>query len=300
MEQRILKSGDLEFTALACGWTDHGAAPLVLCLHGFPDSAQTFRWQLPALAEAGYRALAPTMRGYEPSSQPADGDYRIATMARDVIAWMDELGEERIHLVGHDWGAAVTYAAGALAPERFHSLSTIAVPHAARMRRSLWRAPSQLLKLWYMNFFQLRGLADWALQRNDWSLLRWLVRRWSPGLELAGAEWEHLRATFEAPGVKRAMLAYYRQNVSPAIFLGLKVPEAMRLRRVPVRTLALVGEDDGCMEARLYEHLFHEDDFPAGFRIERLSGAGHFAHLERPDAVNELLLDWLGPAGQGS
>ena len=83
MEQRILKSGDLEFTALACGWTDHGAAPLVLCLHGFPDSAQTFRWQLPALAEAGYRALAPTMRGYEPSSQPADGDYRIATMARE-------------------------------------------------------------------------------------------------------------------------------------------------------------------------------------------------------------------------
>jgi len=164
------------------------------------------------------------------------------------------------------------------------------------MRRELWRAPSQLLKLWYMNFFQLRGLADWVVQRKDWAFLRWLIQRWSPGLELGEDDWAQLRATFEAPGVKRAMLGYYRQNVSPAVFLGLKTPEAVRLTRVPVRTLAIVGEDDGCMEAGLFERLFRPEDFPAGFRIEQLEGAGHFAHLEQPEAINQLLLDWLDPA----
>ena len=201
--------------------------------------------------------------------------------------------------MGHDWGAAVTYAAGALAPERFASLTTIAVPHAARFRKALWRVPSQLFKLWYMSFFQLRGIAEWALERKDWALLKRLMKSWSPGLELTDEAWEHLRTTFEAPGVKRAMLAYYRQNVSPAIFLGLKVTEAMRLTTVPVRTLAIAGDEDGCMDSRIYEHLFHEEDFPAGFRIERLAAAGHFAQLEQPERVNTLLLDWLGgsPAG---
>jgi pimeloyl-ACP methyl ester carboxylesterase len=268
--------------------------PLVLCLHGFPDSPQTFRWQLPALADAGYRALAPMMRGYEPSSQPEDEDYRIATMARDVLAWIDELGEEQVHLVGHDWGAAVTYAAGALAPDRFASLTTIAVPHAARLRKAIWRVPSQIFKLWYMSFFQLRGIAEWALERKDWALLRRLVRNWSPGLDLTDADWEHLRSTFEAPGVKRAALSYYRQNVSPTILFGLKITEAMKLRTVPVRTLVIAGDEDGCMDPRIYEHAFEAEDFPAGFRIERIAAAGHFAQLEQPDRVNALLLDWLG------
>jgi len=233
------------------------------------------------------------MRGYELSSQPEDRDYRIATLARDVLAWLDELGEDRVHLVGHDWGAAVAYAAGALAPERFASLTTLAVPHIARFRKLTWRAPSQLLKLWYMSFFQLRGIAEWAIERKDWALVKRLMKNWSPGLELDDEDWQHLRGVFEVPGVKRAMLSYYRQNVSPALLLGLRVSEAMRLTSVPVRTLAIAGDDDGCMESRLYEHLFEERDFPAGFQIERLPDAGHFLHRERPAEINALLLPWL-------
>ena len=89
------------------------------------------------------------------------------------------------------------------------------------------------------------------------------------------------------------MLSYYRQNVSPALVLGLRTSEAKRLTSVPVRTLAIAGDDDGCMESRIYEHLFEERDFPAGFRVERLADAGHFLHLERPPAINALLLNWL-------
>lgn len=265
----------------------------MICLHGFPDNAGSFRFQLPVLAEAGYRVIAPTLRGYEPSSQPVDSDYSLGALARDVLAWMDDLGEERAHLVGHDWGAGIAYLAGALAPDRFHSLTTLAVPHSARLREGMRLVPSQLANSWYMMFFQLRGIAEIAIERNDWSLVKRLWKTWSPGFDLPQEEWTKLRATFSQPGVKRAMLGYYRQNAAPRILLGLKKTEAFEKTVVPVRTLAITGADDGCMDTRLYDHVFWDEDFPKGFRVERVVGAGHFAHQEKPDEINRLLLEWI-------
>jgi len=293
LEPLKLSNGALEFSALGCGLKENQDKPLVLCLHGFPDNARSFRFQLPVLAKAGYRAIAPTLRGYEPSSQPDDQDYSLAALARDVISWLDGLNEEKAHLIGHDWGAGITYVAGALAPERFHSLTTIAVPHAARLPEGMREVPSQLANSWYMMFFQLRGIAELVVERNDWSLIKKLWRDWSPGFDLPEEEWASLRETFEAPGVKRAMLGYYRQNVSPGIMLGWKKTEATALTTVPIRTLAMTGADDGCMDTRLYDHVFLEEDFPNGFRVERIQGAGHFTHQEKPAEVNRLILDWL-------
>ena len=298
-ENMTLSNGPLTFTAFASGFDKNPDGPVVICLHGFPDNARSFRFQLPALADAGYRGIAVTMRGYEPSSQPTDNDYSLATLARDVVAWIDELGVDRVHLLGHDWGAAVTYVAGALAPERFESLATIAVPHAARFPDGIKKVPRQASRSWYMSFFQLRGIAEFAVERNDWALVKRLYKTWSPGLDLSDDDWANLRSTFAAPGVKKAMLAYYRQNVSPGVLLGWKKTEAAALTTVPVRTLAVTGEDDGCMDTRLYDHVFHDDDFPNGVRVERIHGAGHFVHQECPDEINELLLDWMKnePAG---
>ena len=293
IETLTLSNGALEFSAFACGLKENPTRPLVLCLHGFPDNARSFRFQLPALAQAGYRVIAPTLRGYEPRSQPVDKDYSVGTLARDVLAWIDELGEEKVHLIGHDWGAGIAYMAGAIAPERFHSLTTIAVPHAARLPDGIRLVPSQLAKSWYMMFFQLRGVAEIAVERNDWSLIRRLWRDWSPGYELPKEEWANLRATFELPGVKRAMLSYYRQNASPGVLLGLKKTEATKLTTVRVRTLAITGVDDGCMDTRLYDHVFLAEDFPNGVRVERIQNAGHFTHQEKPDEVNRLTLAWL-------
>ena len=297
VEKRVLSNGALEFTALTCGMKENEGRPLVVCLHGFPDNARSFRFQLPAMAKAGYRAMAPTLRGYEPSSQPQDEDYLLTTLARDVIAWSDDLGEDRVHLVGHDWGAAVAYMAGALAPTRFHSLTTLAVPHAARLPDGIREVPSQLVKSWYMMFFQLRGIAEFAVERNDWSLIKRLWKNWSPGFELPAEEWKSLRETFEAPGVKKAMLAYYRQNASPRVMLNLETTEAGSLTTVPVRTLAITGADDGCMDTRIYDHVFSDEDFPKGFRVERIENAGHFAHQERPEEINRLILAWLAGGG---
>ncbi|MDB4976603.1 MAG: Epoxide hydrolase [Myxococcaceae bacterium] len=286
--ERTLRHGPLSFRA----W-EKGEGPLVLCLHGFPDHARSFRFQLPALAAQGYRVLAPTMRGYEPSSQPADGDYQLLSLARDVLAWLDQLGAPECHLIGHDWGAVVGYVVAALAPERICSLTTIAVPHPGRIMRELLRKrPSQLARSWYMFFFQLPGIAEYALERDDFALLDFLWRSWSPSYELPEHERRALKQTFAQPGVKQAALAYYRalpRQGSPSA----RQTRKLLWRPIQVRTLALTGTEDGCMDTRLYEDLMHAADFPAGLETVRLQDAGHFLHLEQPQQVNQLLPDWL-------
>ena len=291
-EEITLRANGLSFSALA-----QGEGPPVLCLHGFPDHMRSYRFQLPALAGAGYRAIAPLLRGYEPCSQPADGDYHIVRMAEDVVAQVDALGSEPIHLVGHDWGAVIGYAAAALAPDRFRSLTTLAIPHPGRMQREGLRAvPTQLRNSWYMLFFQLRGVADAVVERNDWAFVERLWRDWSPGWKLPTRELDTVKRCLAAPGVKRAALGYYR-----AMF-GLPNQASRDTRRllsgeIPVATLALTGARDGCMDTRLHDVAMHEADFPAGLQVTRIEDAGHFLHQEKPDEVNALLLDWLAGAG---
>ena len=209
------------------------------------------------------------------------------------MEWLDHLGEDQVHLVGHDWGAAITYVAGAIAPERFLTLSTIAVPHAARLPSAIKKVPRQMLLSWYISYFQLRGWADYKVQRNDWALIKKLWHNWSPTYKLADEDWRDLRETFEAPGVKKAMLSYYRQNANPLIMLGLKKTRVNALTTVPVPTLAITGAEDGCMDTRLYDFAFADEDFPNGIRIERVQNAGHFAHQENPTVVNQLILEWI-------
>lgn len=292
-ERLTLRRNEMRFTAYAAG--DRGA-PLVLCLHGFPDGPWTWRHQLPALAQAGYYAVAPTIRGYQPSSQPADGVFDVGETAGDVIAWADELGAEQFHLVGHDWGAIMSYPAAAFYPDRLHSLTTLAVPYIGDFLRLLGKMPSQLRKSWYANYFQLPWLPEASLSRNDWALVRRLWRDWSPSYTLSETEWAALRQLFSAPGVKKGMLGYYRQNLSPTVMLGLRKTKGSQATSIPVRTLAITGAEDGCVDTRLYEIAFKPQNFPAGFRIERIEGVGHFAQLEKPETVNRLLLEWIADA----
>lgn len=287
----------LQHEGLRFSATSAGEGPLVLCLHGFPDHRRSWRAQLPALAAAGYRAVAPQLRGYEPESLPADGDYCLETLARDVLRWMDELGAQRAHLVGHDWGAAIGYVAAALAPERLLSLTTLAVPHFRRMPAGLVRIPMQLRNSWYMGFFQLRGIADRKVAADDFAFLERLWRDWSPGWQAPGEEVDALKSTFRRPGVVQGALGYYRAAFdvfSPAGRRSLGLLSSA----VGVPTLALAGERDGCMDARLWDHVMRAADFAAGLQVARVAGAGHFLHQEKPAEVNALLLDWLGKSGR--
>lgn len=285
--QTTLKANGLSFNAL-----EQGEGELVLCLHGFPDHNRSWRLQLPALAEAGYHAVAPMLRGYEPSSQPRDGDYHVVRMAEDVVGWLDHLGVEKCHLVGHDWGAIIGYASAALAPNRFHSLSTIAVPHLRRMPQGLRKDPGQVLNSWYMLFFQLRLLSDYVVEFNDFAFIEKLWRDWSPGWDYPKGEMEALKETFRAEGVKRAALGYYRaffDAVSPAARETRKLTSA----KIQVPTLAITGATDGCMDTVLYDLVMLEEDFPAGLQVVRISGGGHFVQQEKPAEVNKFLIEWI-------
>ena len=278
----------LEFSALSAG-----QGPVVICLHGFPDTSRSFRHQLEALSKAGYRVISPSLRGYEPSSQPLDADYALVRMAEDLIAWIDSLGSEPVHLVGHDWGAIIAYTAGALAPDRFHAIATLAAPHPGRMQSEGFpKIPSQLRKSWYMFFFQLRGIADIAVEARDWSLIDKLWRDWSPGWEAPQDEMRHLKNTLSKPGVKRAALGYYRAMAGRST-TGTK--KTLELFRTPilVPTLALTGAQDGCIDTRLFDIAMKDEDFPGGFEVIRLPDAGHFLHQEKPAELNAILIDWL-------
>lgn len=291
-EAITLQANGLTFSALAAGQaTNHRG--LVLLLHGFPDTAQSYQHQLRALADAGYRAIAPAMRGYEPGSQPADGDYTLTSIATDVVGWLDYLDSPTAHLVGHDWGAAVAFVAGARHPERFQTITTMAIPPLTRIPAAIPRVPRQLLRSWYMTWFQLPKISEWSITVRDRWLLKQLWTRWSPGLTLDEAEWAHIHATFDQPGVCNAALAYYRQNATPPILLGLRTTPAMQKSIVPVPTLIINGTADGCMDRRLFARTIDEDDFPAGVTHTEIAEAGHFLQLERPDEINRLLLEHL-------
>ncbi|MEM9564940.1 MAG: alpha/beta fold hydrolase [Actinomycetota bacterium] len=285
-----LHTAGLRFSATRHGDPD---APVVLCLHGFPDAPSTFRHQVGPLAEAGHCVITPTLRGYEPSSQPTDGDHTLLTMASDVIGWLDHLGVERAHLIGHDWGAAIVGLAAARFPDRVETAASLAIPALPNIPTAVRKVPRQLLLSWYMTFFQLPAVPERAIRAGDWRLVRRLWRTWSPGYELSADEWDELRTQFDQPGVVTSALAYYRQNATPPILLGLRSTPATERAAVEPPMLFLYGSDDGCMDRRMFEHTIDEDDFPGGVRRVELSGAGHFLHLERPDAVKDALLDHL-------
>ena len=284
-EQLSFEHEALTFSAQAMG-----DGPIVLCLHGFPDNAGSFRHQLPTLAEAGYRAISLTLRGYEPGAIPADGDYTMETIATDILAATESLDTGPVHLIGHDWGAAVAYIATSAAPERFKSLTVMAVPHAGRFAREGLRIPKQLRLSWYMGFFNIPWLSDWVVQRQDYAFIRKLWRDWSPGWQPEPGVLDSVIQTLSQPGVRSAALGYYRAALS---IKALLVSAEEAHYPVPVPTLALSGERDGCIASEVFEQLMVAQDFPKGLTFSRIAEAGHFLHQEQPEQVNREILDWL-------
>ena len=294
-----LSASGLQFSTLEGTRPRTGdARPVVLCLHGFPDHNRSFRHQIGALSEAGYRVVAPMLRGYEPSSQPVDDDYHVIRMVEDVLGWIEYLGVLRVHLIGHDWGAVIGYQVAALAPERLLSLTTMAVPHLRRLGRGIVQVPKQLGNSWYTLFFQLRGVAELAVRHNDFALIERLWRDWSPGWALPEEEMRLLKRTFRQPGVLKAALRYYRAAFDP---ISRAAAESRRLAFAPISvpTLAITGETDGCVDTRLFDEVMRGADFPRGLKVRRIRGAGHFVHQERPEEINPLLLEWLRKYDRG-
>jgi pimeloyl-ACP methyl ester carboxylesterase len=276
----------LSVTAHSWGARD---APLALLLHGYPDTAWTWRHLGPALANAGYRVVAPYLRGYAPTALAPDGGYSPEALVGDTLATCEALGADGdTVLVGHDWGAETAYAAGAVAPQSFRRIVTLAVPPAA-VFGELWRHPLLLLRqakrFDYIALNQLPG-TERLLHRQ----VPRLWRRWSPAYGPDEDVWRAL-AALRSPERRTAALRYYRAIALQPRARGGGHPRVVSIPRgvgdVPIRYLH--GERDGCILADVARLAARH----VPTRI--LPGAGHFLQLEAPDVVSAEVLGFLGP-----
>lgn len=272
--------------ALAAGPDD---GPLVVLLHGFPEFSESWSEVLPALAEAGFRAVAPDLRGYGRSDKPRGG-YDIDTLASDIGELIAQLSPSgRAHVVGHDWGGAIAYHLAATQPSRVHRLAVVNCPHPVVMAKRMWR-PAQLRRSWYMFFFQTPVLPETALSFAGGAAVPRLILSTMNDRSRMPPERARLYAeNFAQPGVARAALAYYREMmrsfirpsaISRFFFSYPKIQAPFRL---------IWGENDVALGKELTEGL--EPYFEHPPEVDYLPGVGHFSTIEAPDAVAESLLE---------
>lgn len=285
MEAKRISAGGLQFAYLSAG-----EGPLALCLHGFPDSAHTWDGLLPALAERGFRAVAPWMRGYAPTSVPGDGRYQAGALVADALALHDALGgDQEAVIIGHDWGAIAAYGAAASAPERWRRVITLAIPPTALTAQALFQY-DQLRLFWYQFLFNL-PLAEQVVAHEDFRLIDRLWADWSPGFD-PGALLDYAKQALRPEGHLAAALGYYRALYDPT---GHD-PELAKLQQallgpVPQPTLYLHGQRDGCISPTLGEGA--EEYLGPGSRRLLVPDAGHFLHLESPELVSRAILEFL-------
>ena len=263
----------VEANGLSFAYLEEGTGPLVLLLHGFPDTARSWDHARPRIAAKGFRAVSPWMRGYAPTALPGR-DADLETLARDALALIDALGERTAILVGHDWGAAASYAAASLDPARVKQLVTIAIPHPAALKPSL-------KTLWAARHFiayKLPGAAG-RFARDDLAALPAIYKRWSPAWSPPAEEFAAVRASFSNRASLDAAFGYYRQlRFRPQPFLR---------KKIAVPTVTFAGLDDDLVKPEVYAAA--KRMFASSYVVEEMRG-GHFMHREHPDEFAAKLL----------
>ena len=291
-----VSAGDYRFHALS-----QGDGPLVLCLHGFPDYPGSYAGMLAALANAGYRAVAPYQRGYHPDTLSADMRYQTIELAQDALNLIDALGYENAVVIGHDWGSSIASGAAVLAPAKVRALITAAVPYGTKLGEALLIDPEQQRRSWYMFFFQTE-LAEMAVSYENMAFIRRLWQDWSPGWDFSETAIQGVLDTLAQPGVLNAALTYYRCALNPDYQRpDIAALQARMGETISVPALYLHGGKDGCIGASTTEGM--ANNFSGPFELELLPHVGHFLHLEDPNYVHERILAFLAtyaPGGHGA
>jgi pimeloyl-ACP methyl ester carboxylesterase len=279
-ERISFQNRDLTLRAVAAG-PENG--PVVLLLHGFPEFWYGWQKQIRPLADAGFRVIAPDQRGYNESSKPGRvSEYSMPHLVADVLCIIEQLGRERIFLVGHDWGALVAWSVAGAHPDKIERLVIINVPHPAVMPRFLLTRPRQLLRSWYMVFFQIPRLPERLFSADGYKGgERSLIKTSRPGT-FSPEDLVQYRKAWGQPGALKAMLNWYRAL--------LRNPSAFRTKIVQVPTLILWGKKDTFLLPGLA---------PASLRkcqngkLLWFEDATHWVHHEEPVAVNAAIVKFL-------
>lgn len=283
-------TGQVTLGDLDVAYLELGEGPLAVCLHGFPDTAWSWRHLMPTLADAGYRAVAPFLRGYAPSAVPSDGNGQAGASVADVGALHEALGgESDAVIVGHDWGAVIAYGCAVHEPERWRRVVAASVPPGPVMGQAFMDY-DQLQRSWYMFLF-CNPLSDIVVQLEGRAFVDRLWQDWSPGFDGA-IDAARAREALADPRALATALDMYRSafgvsEVDPA--LG---PHQAATAAVPMQpVLYLHGADDGCIGAEYATATAAV--LPSGSLVEVVDGAGHFLQLEQPARVNQLVLEFL-------
>jgi pimeloyl-ACP methyl ester carboxylesterase len=280
----VIETDRLAFPALAAG-----EGPVVLCWHGFPDHPATFGPLAERLVAAGRRVVAPFLRGHHPATADAMSYADSITLAADAAAVSAALSADRVDMIGHDIGAGVVQRVAAAWPDRLRRGVTMAVPPPATLAGVL-ADPAQLRRFFYLFLFQVPGVAEAILER-DHGLVDFLWATWSPGLD-PGAHRERVHALYGDPALAANALRIYRGNFDPALHDPALAPLAARTEApASIPLLVLAGADDGCIPPEHFAGA--ERGLAPGSRVEIVPRAGHFMHLDRPDEIARLTLEWF-------
>lgn len=270
---------------------------LVVLLHGFPEFWYSWRFQIPALAEAGYRVVAPDLRGYNRTEKPVGVDnYATRHLVGDVVGLIRHCGEESAKVVSHDWGGAIAWAMGIVRPDVIDQLVVMNAPHPAAFAREF--DLSQLKKSWYILFFQLPWLPEQVLEAGDFRAIDAAFGDMADPDAFTDADVERYKEAFRQPGAPRAAINYYRAYVRSIAEPMVKstLPGLRRFfdppgdEEIPVETLVLWGEQDRALGVGVSEGL---EEWIPDVRVERFPEASHWVQMDANEAVTEELLAFL-------
>ena len=291
VSESAIKHGYANVNGIRLHYAESGSGDdLVLLLHGFPEFWYSWRHQLTALGER-YHVIAPDMRGFNLSDKPLRvKDYRIEVLVEDVIGLIEHFGAKQAAIVAHDWGAGVAWAAAQKYPERVSKLAVLQVPPAAAWRANL--TVKQMLRSWYMFFFQLPRIPEWLIARKDFRALEQtftdtVVRKGS----FTDIDIDQYKDSLRQPGALTAAVNYYRANVFRLLSRRPKVGERKGVGRIQVPTLFIFGEQDFAILPTTVEGVAKYIDAP--YRELRIPDSGHWVQNEAVDEVNSVLIDFL-------
>jgi pimeloyl-ACP methyl ester carboxylesterase len=280
-ERERYATNGIQLHAITAGPTD--GDPVVL-LHGFPEFWYGWRNQIPELVDAGYRVIVPDQRGFNRSDKPAGIDaYTIDKPAADALGLLDTLGYDRVNFVGHDWGGAVVWEILLEHPHRVGKAVTMNVPHPSVFREFVLQKPAQLLKSWYMIFFQIPRFPEWLWSADGWRILRWFIDTSNREDTFTGDDLERYREAWSRPGAFTGMLNWYR-----ALTQGSASDRSTPVVEPP--NLLIWGMDDPYLHRGMARSSI---EYCPNGRLETATDATHWIQHEIPDRVNDLVLSYL-------
>jgi epoxide hydrolase 4 len=270
-----------------------GAGPLIVMLHGFPECWYSWRYQLHAFSDC-FDCVAPEMRGYGETDAPVGvANYTLDKLVGDVADLVYALGRDRAVIVGHDWGGAVAWATALLRPEIVERLIVLNCPHLKRFREELRSNPRQMLRSWYMLFFQLPVLPEAALRARNFAAIDNLFKKGTARRgSISNDDMNYFRAAFRNPYSMTAAVNYYRANFRTGLLGRVRQSDWID-RKIAAPTLVIWGEQDFALGKELTHNM--ERLFTGSFELRCISESGHWVQQEQPEQVNAYIGDFLRP-----